>query len=968
VLLSERQYTEDLALTWQFTSEILIALLAAAVALLLSTLSWRWWRTPGVIFYAIMMIAIGGWAIFSGLEIASVPTLLKILWAKMQIISIAFIAEFWLLFVLQYTHQDKRIANWWVVLLSVIPLMTIYAAVTENQNHWLWQSIMPSSNAPGAPLIFTGGWWYLLSAGYFYLQIIVGVLILIRRIIVAPRYSGTRSLLLLSGIIPPLVCNLIYQSQIIPINQISIIIMIGLVISGLIYYWGIYYFQLLEYSSLSRDEIIDNMSEGVIVLDRKDRIYNINSTALNMLGMSQRSAKRKTLADIIAIWPGIAETFRVPHDYETEVRINGDAPKTLNVRTTNLKDRDGHSTGRMVVWWDITQYRQVEATLRDSEARFKALFQGAPDAIIITDKNNRILLANNQAITLFGYAREELADNSLDLVIPERYREAYYKYQKAFIDEIDTRPGISLPLYGLRKNRREVPIEIALSPVKIPSGVIFTNIIRDLTIRREAEEQLRLQSVALESAANGIIITDRNGNIQWVNPAFTKMTGYSVEEVIGKNPRLQKSGLVPQETYSNLWRTILSGNVWHGELINRKKDGSITTEEQTIAPVKDSAGEIMHFIAIKQDITERKHAEQVLSKRSDQIATLNRVMRSLSSSLDLPKVLDMILQEIQQVIPYDSASIWLCKDDSLEIIAAYGFANSEALIGKTFDLSSSNNPNTRVIRSRMPLIENDISSSLTTLQNGGQTKNMKRGWMGVPMIIGDRVIGMLALDKNAPNFYTQEQSQIALAFAAQAAIAIENARLYSDAQKELMEKIEAEEKLLKLQKELEEQAIRDSLTGLYNRRFLDETLSRELSRAERDKYSISVVMLDLDHFKNFNDSYGHEVGDLMLKQLGRMLSSQVRAGDIACRYGGEEFVVVMPKASLSVARQRANDWRIRFENQTIEHEGEVLNATLSAGVAVFPLHGTTSEEIIRRADQAMYAAKAAGRNQVNIAQ
>jgi diguanylate cyclase (GGDEF)-like protein/PAS domain S-box-containing protein len=968
VLLSERQYTEDIALTWQFTSEVLIAILATAIALLLSVLSWRWWKTPGVLYYALLMIAVGSWAIFSGLEIASIPILLKILWAKMQIISIAFIAVFWFLFVLQYTHQDKKIAYWWVILLVVIPAMTIYVAITEDQHHWLWQSVVPSSNAPGAPLIFTIAWWYLVSAAYFYLQVVVGVLVLIRRVIIPPRHAGARGLLLLSGIIPPLVCNLIYQTQLLPINNISIMIMIGLVISGLIYFWGIYYFQTLEYSSLSRDVIIDNMSEGVIVLDRKDRIYNINSTALSMLGMSQRSARRKTLKDIIAIWPGIAETFRVPRDYETEVKINGDAPKILNVRTTNLKDRDGHPTGRMVVWWDITQYRQVEETLRDSEARFKALFQGAPDAIIITDKINRILLANNQAITLFGYSMNELADNTIDLVIPERYLEAYYKYQKAFIDEIDTRPGISLPLYGVRKNKREIPIEIALSPVKIPSGVIFTNIIRDLTIRREAEQQLRLQSVALESAANGIIITDRNGNIQWVNPAFTKMTGYSADEVVGKNPRIQKSGLVPQETYNNLWRTILSGNVWHGELINQKKDGSIITEEQTIAPVKDSSGQIIHFIAIKQDITERKQTEEALSNRSDQIATLNRVMRSLSSSLDLSKVLDMILHEIQQVIPYDSASIWLCKDDNLEIIAAHGFANSEALIGKTFDLSSKDNPNIQVIRTRMPLIESDISTAYLSLQNGNQTKNMNRGWMGVPMIIGDRVIGMLAFDKNVPDFYTQEQSQFALAFAAQAGIAIENARLYSDAQKELMEKIEAEEKLLKLQKELEEQAIRDSLTGLYNRRFLDETLTRELSRAERDKYSVSVVMLDLDHFKNFNDSYGHDVGDLMLKQLGKLLTSQVRAGDIACRYGGEEFVVVMPKASLSVARQRANDWRIKFESLAVEHEGEVLNATLSAGVAVFPLHGTTGDEVIRRADQAMYEAKNAGRNQVHVAQ
>ncbi|PWB52359.1 MAG: hypothetical protein C3F13_11380 [Anaerolineales bacterium] len=954
-------------MTWQFTSEVLVVLLTAATALIFGIISLRWWKTPGIIFFSAMMIAIGGWALFAGLEAAAIPITLKIFSAKVQFVKVAFIAAFWFLLIVQYTHQEKKLSNWWVFVLMVIPFLSIYMAASEGSHHWLWGTITPLSNTPGAPLEYTQAWWSSISTAYFTLLFFVGVFILIRRILTTPKSMSWKSLLFLLGIIPPLLSNLVYQTGLLPINNIQILVMAGVCTSGVIYFWGIYYFQTLEYASLSRDVIIDNMNEGVIVLDCQDRIYNINATALHMLGLEQRAVKKKTLSDIIAIWPGIADTFRVPHDFETEVRINGDAPKTLNIRTTNLKDKDGRPTGRMVVWRDITQYRQVEATLRDSEARFKALFQSAPDAIIITDRNSRIVLVNNQTITLFGYSMQELLGNSIEVVIPERFREAYYKYQRAFVDEIDTRPGISLPLAGVRKNNREIPIEIALSPIKIPSGLIFTNIIRDLTIRKEAEEQLRLQSVALESAANGIMITDRNGNIQWANPAYTRISGYTVEEVIGKNPRIQRSGMVAQDVYSNLWRTILSGNVWHGELINRKKDGSIIIEEQTIAPVKDTSGQINHFIAIKQDITERKHAEEVLSKRSEQIGTLNRVMRLLSSTLDLSKVLDMILHEIQQVIPYDSASVWLCKDDSMEIIAAHGFSNPDSVIGTSYSLSSKDNPNAQVIRLRMPIIEGDLLSTYTGSKEM-QSRIKNRGWMGVPMIIGDRVTGMLAFDKNVPNFYTQEQSQFALAFASQAAIAIENARLYSDAQKELAERVEAEKKLLQLQKELEEQAIRDSLTGLYNRRFLDETLARELSRAERDKYSVSVVMLDLDHFKTFNDTYGHDVGDMMLKQLGKLLSSHVRAGDIACRFGGEEFVVVMPKASLTVARQRANDWRSKFETQVLIHEGEVLSATLSAGVAVYPLHGTSSDEIVRKADQAMYAAKAAGRNQVHTAQ
>jgi diguanylate cyclase (GGDEF)-like protein/PAS domain S-box-containing protein len=955
-------------LTWQFTSDVLISLLATTIAFTMALISWRWWKTPGIIYFTLMMFSIAAWSLFCGLEAAAIPISEKVLWAKLQYISISLISAFWFLLILQYTYQDKRISPWWIVSLMVVPAITVFVTITEERNHLLWRNIIPSSSIPGAPLVYTHSYWFNISSTYFYILAIIGIVILIRKTLLPPRSIGIRALLLLTGLIPPLTSNLIYQTDLFPGRSLSLLLMVGLVISGMIYIWGIYYFQFLESSSLSRDVIIDKMNEGVIVLDQKDKIHNINSAALSVLGLSERDAKGKSLDDIIAIWPGIAESFRVPHDFETEVRINGDAPRTLSMRTTNLKDRDGQPTGRMLVWRDITQYRQVESTLRDSEARFKALFQGAPDAIIITDKNSRIILVNNQTITLFGYPMDELMGHSIDTVIPERYREAYYKYQQAFIDEIETRPGISLPLNGLRKNLREIPIEIALSPVKIPSGVIFTNIIRDLTIRKEAEEQLRLQSVALESAANGILITDRNGNIQWVNPAFTRMTGYGADEVRGKNPRLLNSGLVPQDTFDNLWKTILSGNIWYGELINRRKDGKIITEEQTIAPVRDSTGKIIHFIAIKQDITERKRAEEALSKRTDQIATLNRVMQALSSTLDISKVLDTILREIQQVVPYDSASVWLSKNDSIEIIAVRGIPDPETLVGTSFTLYSNDTPYTQVMQSRTPLIVGDAKSTYASFQAGVNAKYEVRGWMGVPMIIGDRVVGMLAFNKKESDYYSLEQSQFALAFAAQAAIAIENARLYTDAQKELYEKIKAEEKLLILQKELEEQAIRDSLTGLYNRRFLDETLSRELSRAERDKYSVSVVMLDLDLFKKFNDTYGHDVGDMMLKQLGKLLTSQVRAGDIACRYGGEEFVVVMPKASLSVARQRANDWRMRFESQILIYGGDILSATLSAGVAVYPIHGSSSDEIIRKADQAMYAAKAAGRNQVITAE
>lgn len=169
-----------------------------------------------------------------------------------------------------------------------------------------------------------------------------------------------------------------------------------------------------------------------------------------------------------------------------------------------------------------------------------------------------------------------------------------------------------------------------------------------------------------------------------------------------------------------------------------------------------------------------------------------------------------------------------------------------------------------------------------------------------------------------------------------------------------------------LHESLREQAIRDPLTGLYNLRFLAESMKREIAQATRENTSLSVVFMDIDHFKDFNDTYGHKAGDEVLQALGKMLSTQTRAGDIACRYGGEEFMVIMPSAHSAEAFKRAEQWRKIFESIQIAHEGKMLSATLSVGVATFPVHGSTDDDIWRAADNALYMAKSAGRNRVIV--
>jgi diguanylate cyclase (GGDEF)-like protein len=173
---------------------------------------------------------------------------------------------------------------------------------------------------------------------------------------------------------------------------------------------------------------------------------------------------------------------------------------------------------------------------------------------------------------------------------------------------------------------------------------------------------------------------------------------------------------------------------------------------------------------------------------------------------------------------------------------------------------------------------------------------------------------------------------------------------------------------LKARNSLHEQSIRDSLTGLYNRRFLEEFLLRELARADRKKHPLSIITMDIDHFKRINDSLGHGAGDIVLRRVGLLLQGFVRQSDIACRVGGEEFSVLLPEASMQIATQRAENIRRAVQELKLKYEDHTLNAiTISLGVAAFPDHGTTPAALLHAADQALYDAKYRGRDRVESA-
>lgn len=231
------------------------------------------------------------------------------------------------------------------------------------------------------------------------------------------------------------------------------------------------------------------------------------------------------------------------------------------------------------------------------------------------------------------------------------------------------------------------------------------------------------------------------------------------------------------------------------------------------------------------------------------------------------------------------------------------------------------------------------------------------GYMCVPMMAQSEALGILHLQlapptPNEPEGIREREAQakqrLAVTVAGQIGLALGN---------------------LKLREELRILSTRDPLTGLFNRRYLEESLDRELRRAGRNQHPLGVVMADLDHFKQLNDSFGHDAGDTVLRALAGCMQTLTRGYDMVCRYGGEEFTLILPDAALDVTVQRAEQLRETYKHLDVLHQGRSLRiGTLSLGVADFPQHGSTVESILRAADMALFQAKADGRDRVVVAE
>jgi two-component system cell cycle sensor histidine kinase/response regulator CckA len=292
---------------------------------------------------------------------------------------------------------------------------------------------------------------------------------------------------------------------------------------------------------------------------------------------------------------------------------------------------------------DVTASRAAEEALRRTEAQYRSLFEHAEDALLVFEPATEMILdANPKACELYGFDREELVGTSLKALTFDVTRG-----EEIIASLLEGRQVPTFETAHLRRAGAVVHLQVSASIVDFLGTKAILSAARDITRQREAEEARRRLATAIEQAAEVVIVTDRRGGIEYVNPAFERITGYSREEAIGKNPRILKSGKHDARFYRKLWDTIASGDVWSGRLTNRRKDGTLYEEEATISPVRDASGAIVNFVAVKRDITREAALQEQLNhaQRMEAVGTLaggiahdfNNVLQAMLSHIQLAR-------------------------------------------------------------------------------------------------------------------------------------------------------------------------------------------------------------------------------------------------------------------------------------------------------------------------------------------
>ena len=611
---------------------------------------------------------------------------------------------------------------------------------------------------------------------------------------------------------------------------------------------------------------------------------------------------------------------------------------------------------------DIGWFEKSQAELRKSESDYHLLFSNAPIGITVTDIEGKLIASNRAILELLGYTEDELQD----INVADFYSNTSERLR---LKKIMQESGIARDFETKFKHKNgsliTVLINADLIDYKGHYQALLTSV-RSITNLKQVESELTKErdfiSAILDITASLVLVINRDGMLTRCNRACELLSGYTFSELESK-PIWE---ILPHDTQFAKERfgdsAGMNSTTGTHEAIWRTKNGDNRLISWTNTVMRNDADQINYIIATGIDITHQRRSEIELQKANlrllswvDELEERTAEMNQLSEMGDHLQGCETVIeacaigaQYIQQIFPGSNGSIYL-------INASKNLADSAEMWGNLSLMEHSFVPTDcwAIRRSKAHIID----ETHTGLRCEHVIGPRHGEYLCFPMMANGETIGIFYLNfimtmkheqsATTAKSYSENKMQLAITVAEHLTLSLLNIRL---------------------RETLRHQSLHDVLTGLYNRRYMQISLERELARAKYDKKPIGVIMFDVDHFKEFNDLSGHDAGDALQRELGKLLKTVVREGDIASRYGGDEFVIILPGADMKVTELRAEKLRERVKKLSVSHRSKLLGeCSISVGVAVFPAHGTTGEELLKNADLALYDAKKRGRDRVAAA-
>jgi diguanylate cyclase (GGDEF)-like protein/PAS domain S-box-containing protein len=609
------------------------------------------------------------------------------------------------------------------------------------------------------------------------------------------------------------------------------------------------------------------------------------------------------------------------------------------------------------------EHKKMAEELRDSKQRFEAIFDGAIDGLLLADLDTRKFnIGNRRICEMLGYELDEIKKIGFDDIHPkEALAHVLEQVGKQAAGEIT----IAEDLPVKRKNGSIFYADIAASPLQIGGKPFLLGIFRDITERKKAEEELRKSEerfrALAETTSDMIWEVDKNGVYAYVNQKIKSWLGYDPSEVIGKKTAFDRMTPEDKVRFGEFFRAMAESPKPFANLENWNlhKDGSKVLLETAGVPIFDSQGQYAGFRGIDRNITERKKTEEekrqvtdklnILVKKLEDKNTQNIILGEMREMLQACSTMEeagpIIRSLMEKLFPNSEGALFMMSPSrsDLESVARWGDF-PENVDDNVFAPEAC----WALRRGRIYIVENvSVGPLCPHLKHPPST-----AYMCLPLIAKSDVLGLLHLRCRQSTQIKSEQNLICD---------------LKDMAVILSEYLSLSVANIQLNERLARESVRDPLTGLFNRRFMIESLEREIKRAERNQTQVGIIMADIDHFKQFNDKYGHAAGDKVLTQMGGLFKAGLRGADIASRYGGEEFVFFLPESSAENTFKRADQLREEVKNLKVHHGGELLaSITLSMGISIYPDQGSNAEDLLRVADAALYRAKQEGRDRVII--